>query len=102
MRISYGVMSNFDEETNEFDYIACVAVASSEELPQGMVSFKVPDQTYAVFKCSLPMLRDAFQYAHRWFADSDHERSTGSEFELYGSEFHVDQTMYLYVPIRSD
>ncbi len=103
MAVSYGVMDNLDSETGEFDYIACVEVTSSEELPQGMVSTKVPDQTYAVFKAALPTIKEAFgQICREWLPESGHERSPGPEFELYGKEFGVDQTIYIYIPIRAE
>jgi AraC family transcriptional regulator len=103
MAVSYGVMDNPDNETGEFDYIACVEVASSEELPQGMVSVKVPDQTYAAFKAALPKVKEAFgQIYGEWFPGSGYKRTPGPEFEFYGEEFGVDQTIYIYIPVQVD
>lgn len=102
-KISYGVMDGFDRETGEFDYIACVEVTPSDEGPSGMEGVKIPDQTYAVFKSTLPTIRQAFDYAYReWFPQSGYERSPGPEFELYGDEFHKDQTIYIYIPLSGD
>jgi AraC family transcriptional regulator len=100
--VSYGVMDNFDPETGDFEYYACVEVEPESEPPEGMVRHTVPDQTYAVFKCILPKIHDAFHYAyHEWFPASDYERSGGPEFELYDAAFHVDETIYLYSPVKT-
>ena len=99
---SYGVMDNYDEDSGEFDYIACVEVSSSEEVPQGMVSAKIPDQTYAVFRATLPKIKEAFgQIYGEWFPESRYERSPGPEFELYGKEFEIEKTLFIYIPIRA-
>jgi AraC family transcriptional regulator len=80
-----------------------VEVASSEELPQGMVSVKVPDQTYAAFKAALPKVKEAFgQIYGEWFPGSGYKRTPGPEFEFYGEEFGVDQTIYIYIPVQVD
>ena len=98
--VSYGVMDNYDEESGDFDYIAGVEVSSVGTIPEGMVSHAVPDQTYAVFKCTLPTLHQAFQHAYReWFPESGYMRIKGPEFEWYNEEFHVDETLYLYIPL---
>jgi AraC family transcriptional regulator len=100
--VSYGVMDSFDMETDDFDYYASVEVELGAEPPQGMLRHTVPEQTYAVFKCTLPNIHDEFRYAYReWFPASEYERAQGPEFELYNAEFHVDQTMYLYIPVKS-
>ena len=103
MEVTYGVMDNFDRESGAFDYIACVEVEPEVDPPEGMVRHIVPDQTYAVFQCTLPNIHDAYRHAYReWLPTSDYERSIGPEFELYGPEFHVDQTLYLYIPVKSE
>jgi AraC family transcriptional regulator len=103
MTTSYGVMDNFDSESGEFDYIACVEVTSSEELPEGMVVIKVPEQTYAVFKTPLPRIKETFGQIYReWLPESDHKRTSGPEFELYGKEFDLAQTIFIYIPIKAD
>ncbi|HEY71116.1 MAG TPA: AraC family transcriptional regulator [Anaerolineae bacterium] len=99
-KISFGVMDNYDEETGEFDYIAGVAVDSDKSIPDGMVSHTVPEQTYAVFRCTLPTLHPTFQHIYQeWLPESGHERSKGPELEIYNEEFHVDETLYLYIPL---
>ena len=100
MTVSYGVMDNYDEDSGEFDYIACVEVSSSEASPEGMVRLTVPEQTYAVFKATLPTIKQAFgQIYQDWFPKSGSKRVPGPEFELYDKEFDVDKTIYIYIPI---
>jgi AraC family transcriptional regulator len=48
-RYGLGVMDNYDEKTGEFDYLAGVEVEEASDIPQGMESWQVPEQTYAVF-----------------------------------------------------
>ncbi len=100
---SYGVMDNYDEDSGEFDYIAGVEVSSAEEIPDGMVSHVVPDQIYAVFKCTLPTLHQTFRRIDQeWFPESGHKRAKGPEFEFYNEEFHIDETLYLYIPLIAE
>jgi AraC family transcriptional regulator len=99
--LSFGVMDNYDEATGEFDYFACVAVDSTRDVPKDMASYAIPEQTYSVFKCTLPTIRDAFQYANQeWFPASDYKRAPGPEFELYDKDFDKDETIYIYIPIE--
>jgi AraC family transcriptional regulator len=103
LTIAYGVMDNYDEDSGEFDYIACVEVASSEELPEGMVMVEIPEQTYAVFKASLPTIKEDFDKVYQeWLPSQDLRRAPGPEFELYDREFDVDQTIYIYMPVRME
>lgn len=100
-RLSYGVMDNYDHESGQFDYTACVEVEGEAELPEGMVQVEVPAQQYAVFKTNLENVREAFDHAYQeWLPQSQHQRAPGPEFELYGEEFEADQTIYLYIPVR--
>ena len=57
---SYGVMGNMDDETGEFDYLAGFPVAGEFDAPDGMKTWDVPEQKYAVFPTTLPDLMDTF------------------------------------------
>ena len=48
--VFYGAMHHFDTPTNEFDYVAGVQVQAGQTAPEGMVSWQIPAQTYAVFE----------------------------------------------------
>lgn len=101
--VSYGVMDNFDEQTKEFDYVAAQEVSELGELPEGLVVWEVPSQTYAVVTCTLPALMEAYDYVYKqWLPGSDYVRAPGLEFELYDERFHPEQPhseMDLYIPI---
>lgn len=101
---AYGVMDNYNEESGEFDYVAGIEVDSAADIPEGMVSIDVPEQTYAVFTSTLPTLVETFQHAYKtWLPQSGYKRVDGPEFELYDETFNpADETsvMYIYIPVR--
>lgn len=102
--VAYGVMGNYDHSMGEFDYVAGVEVDSVADIPEGMVSWEIPEQTYAVFSFPFAALREAYQYAYKtWLPVSDYQYADGPEFEFYPEEFNPDDEnskMALYVPIK--
>jgi len=102
--VAYGVIDNFDMRSGEFDYVAGFEVESIADIPEGMVSWEVPEGTYAVFTCTLPTLMEAFQYAYKtWLPQSGYSRADGPEFELYDENFDPEDEsseMYIYIPIK--
>jgi len=98
-------MKDFNEET-EFEYIAGMEVTSLTDIPEGMLSYEVPAQRYAVFthKGSLETLGDTYKAIYSdWFAKNDYEFKPGAEFELYDERFKFgaeDSEMDIYVPIK--
>ncbi len=102
--IAYGVMGNLDESSGEFDYVAAIEVESADDLPNGMVSWEVPEQTYAVFTCTLPTIGKAYKHAsEKWLPQSGYRRGTDVEFELYDKDFDPgdpSSEMTIYIPIR--
>ena len=102
--VSYGVITEFDESTNEMEYVAGVEVNELSEVPDGMVSVEVPAQTYAVFPTTLPALHDTIARIYdEWLPDSDYERTSGPEFELYDEDFDPndeDSELHLYIPVE--
>jgi AraC family transcriptional regulator len=102
--LCYGVEDNFDENTHEFDYVAAFEVPGDAEAPEGMVKWEVPAQSYAVFTCTLPTIREAYDTAYRsWLPQSGYQRAAGPEFELYDQDFDPrvpSSKMYLYIPIK--
>ena len=101
--VSYGVMGNFDPQTNTFDYQAAIPVSGDAPLPEGMVAWSIPEQTYAVFKSTLQNIGETFGKIYGgWFEQSGYTRATGPEFEYYGSEFCPDKgsaVIYVWVPV---
>ena len=111
-RIALGIcphtdLKDFNEET-EFEYISGMIVTSFEEIPEGMMSYEVPAQRYAVFthKGSLETLGETYHSIYTdWFAKNDYEFQPGAEFELYDERFKFgaeDSEMDIYVPIKQE
>ena len=102
--IAYGVMGNLDESSGEFDYVAAIEVENADDLPNGMVSWGVPEQTYAVFTCTLPTIRETFQHVYEtWLPQSAYQRGMDVEFELYDADFDPEDPsseMTIYIPIK--
>lgn len=102
-QVSYGVMGNMNQESGEFDYLAGYEFAGGGKLPEGMETWSVPAQKYAVFPATLPTLMEVFGYINEnWFPRSGYSRTGGPEFELYGEEFNPQDSnsvLYLYIPV---
>jgi len=101
--VCYGVCANGDEETHEFDYFAGFEVDSTADIPEGMVSFEVPEATYAVFATTLPDIGKTFEHAyHTWLPQSGYHATGGPDLELYDEAFDPSDpysTLYIYIPI---
>jgi predicted transcriptional regulator YdeE len=102
--IAYGVMDHFDEVSGEFDYLAGIKVGEGGDLPDGMVSWQIPAQTYAVVSTTLPTIRDVFDELYNaWLPASGYRRAPGPEFELYDERFNAAEPhseLDLYIPIE--
>ncbi len=99
---SYGVCGNMTED-GSFDYLAGFEVADDAEVPEGMARWDVPEQRYAVFTCTLPTVREAYDYIYNtWLPQSEYEHAPGPEFEAYGETFNYEDPeskMELFVPV---
>ena len=102
-QFAYGVEDNFDEKTGEFDYLAGYSVSPGTKPPEGMSSWDLAARTYAVFPCTLPTIRQAFDHIYqKWLPASGYARVPGPEFEFYDETFSPnipESVMYLYVPV---
>lgn len=101
---AYGLTIDMDMETREIAYMAGMAVESDAEVPEGMVSVEVSEQTYATFTCTLPTLQAAYEaFYGEWMPASGYKRGYGPELELYGEDFdpndEASQRMEVCVPI---
>ncbi len=99
--ISYGVEGNVNEETDVFDYVAGIEVSEADDIPEGMAVWEVPENTYAVFPCSLRNLGETLTWIHQsWFPESEYQPAEGPMFEYYDTDFDpIDQKMAMYVPV---
>jgi AraC family transcriptional regulator len=97
-------MTNYDEGTKEFDYLAGHQVEPGAKAPQGLATWDIPEQTYAVIPCTVPTIMEAYQFFHKeWLPNADFEACAGEpEFEFYPEDFDDIQTstIFMYFPIR--
>jgi predicted transcriptional regulator YdeE/DNA-binding transcriptional MerR regulator len=102
-RVCYGVCGDLEED-DTFKYVAGFEVSSTADVPEGMVSWQVPEQKYAVFPCTLPTIHQAYEHAFQtWLPQSGYQRAQGPDFELYGEDFEPqvqDSNMHIYIPIE--
>jgi predicted transcriptional regulator YdeE len=103
-RECFGVCAELEEDGETFKYLACWEVSSPTDIPEGMVSWEIPAQTYAVFPCTLPTIHEAYEHAHQtWLPQSGYKRAAGPDFELYDMSFNPqipDSVLYIYIPIE--
>ncbi len=101
--VAYGLTVNMDMASGEFDYMAGMQVSRTDDIPDGMVSFGVPAQNYAVFPCTLPTLREVFDQIYGvWLPGSGYVRTSGPELELYGETFDPRDpasVFEVYIPV---
>ncbi len=98
---AYGVCGNVQPD-GSFQYLAGIEVSQVEDQPADMSHWRVPEQTYAVFPCTLQNVRETYHHAyHNWLPQSDYERVDGPDFELYPEDFNPETGtgMYIYIPI---
>jgi AraC family transcriptional regulator len=100
---SYGVTGNFDQERGVFDYLAGFEIRSGSESPEGMETWRLPEQTYAIFPTTLPSLMETFdKITNVWLPESGYRRAEGPEFEFYDESFDPqdeNSRLYLYIPV---
>lgn len=102
--VCYGISDNMDPATGKFDYIAGLEVSRAEDLPEGIVRWKIPGGRYAVFTTTLPKVGETFMYAYKtWMAESGCEATGGPDFELYDEDFDPqdpNSQFEVYIPIK--
>jgi AraC family transcriptional regulator len=91
------------EEGSLFEYLAGAEVASLDNLPQGMVGWKIPALTYAVLPAhdvaGIGPVNDYF--LREWLPHSQEYRAgEGLMIEYYPETFSQDLIIYLYFPIK--
>lgn len=99
----FGVCGDLDDKGN-FRYMAAVEVTEAKDLPEGMTTWEIPEQTYAVFPCTLTEIHQAYQYAHgTWMPENGYKRAEGPDFEYYDMDFQAGDPkslLYIYIPIK--
>jgi len=102
--VAYGVSRSIpNAEPGVFEYLSAVEVKSITNLPQGMVGWEIPAQTYAVFPVyGLSDIGRVINFCYKeWLPQSkDYDVVDGPLFEFYPETFDQDSTLYIYVPIK--
>lgn len=71
-----GVFIAGDYSEAEDGYWVCVEVKDVVEVPEGMVSVMIPEQTYAVIRHTGPNheIRQTYETLHTWMRENEYER----------------------------
>ena len=99
---SYGICGDAQED-GSFRYVAGYEVSSTEDIPEGMTSWIVPEQKYAVLPGTLKTIGETYKYIFEtWLPQSQYEYAHGPDFEYYGEDFDPggEEKLYIYVPIK--
>jgi len=102
-RVFYGVCRCAGKDDGSFEYLAAADVDSLDNLPQGMVGWEIPEQTYAVFEVNgLKDLHQAFERAYgEWLPKSQYDAAEGPMFEYYPETFcSEDSMLYIYIAVK--
>lgn len=105
---AFGIYESYEENDDEvsFSYVCAVAVSNFDQIPDGMTSRVIPEQTYARFthKGSLKNLHDTLKYIWgSWLPKSKYEYVEKPDFELYPQGFNdedPENKLYLHIPIK--
>ena len=103
-RVSYGVIGGFDPQQQRFDYMAGVSVTRTGRLPDGMVAWELPGQTYAVFDARLRHIGEAFGHIFgAWLPTAGFRQADAPYFERYGASFdpgNPDSGIEIFIPVH--
>lgn len=91
----------------EFTYMAAVEVTSFDEVPEGMVTYTVPAQQYALFTHKGPAstIPEATKKIYgEWLPQTGYETLIAPELEIYDERYcgpmSEDSVMEIWVPIK--
>ncbi len=101
--VSYGVCKDMDMESGLFDYMACVEVKNTDNVPADMVAAEIPAATYAVFPATLTNLGEVFMQAEAAITAAGRQPVMLPQLEVYDEKFdpRVDGSIvYVYIPIE--
>ena len=89
-----------------FDYLACVLVESSQNIPDGMEFIEIPPAKYARFihKGALDTLVKTYEAIYSgWVNDTEHKLAETDQIEWYDNRFEfgqLDSEMDILIPIQ--
>ena len=100
---AFGICGDMEED-GSFSYLAGIEIEMAEDLPADMEIWDVPENTYAVFPCTLAEIHQTYEYAHgTWMPKNGYKRAAGPDFEFYDEAFdpsQPDSILYVYIPIK--
>lgn len=103
--LSYGLIQQGKEKDDRLEYYAAVEVSHIESLPEGMVSFCVPESSYAKFQHrGQPLtVNNTVNYIYSsWLLQSGKRHTYAPDMEIYGHEYIPDSDdciIYYAIPI---
>ena len=95
----YGVSYDINKETREFSYFIGSELGKNKEIPDNMLTFKLPAREYVVVECSLNTLQNGWKAASKWIKEHGYRDISPPEFEFYPEDHETDDDLlYIYVP----
>lgn len=102
----YGVVYEYDRDSEEFTYVAGVPVEDAGPLSPKLTAVEIPASTFAVFETDAPETGSLLlEITETWAANTEYEPIDGPLFEYYGAgdEPTARSGGYeFYVPIEDD
>jgi predicted transcriptional regulator YdeE len=98
---AYGVCGRVEPD-GSFHYLAGIEVSQVDDQPEDMTHWTVPEQTYAVFPCTLQTIHETFRHAYQnWLPHSGYKQTDGPDLEFYPPEFDAQAGtgMFVYIPV---
>ena len=102
----YGIVQHSEDNSEQLEYYAVIAVNEIRCIPKGMVSIEIPAARYAKFthKGSIKDIDNTINYIYSsWLLQSDYVHTYGADLEFYTEKFnpHSDQSeIYYAIPIK--
>lgn len=102
----FGVISEFDEKSDAFNY--SIMVISNQKTPEGYEELIIPTETWAIFDCFGPVpesIQKGWTYLkNEWVVKYPFEHGHSPELEWYsdGNPFDKQYLSQLWIPIKED
>ncbi|MFC3749013.1 GyrI-like domain-containing protein [Paenibacillus sp. GCM10012306] len=82
-------------------YFACYEVPEGNDIPEDMVSFKLPGHTYAKVTCTNKTIQDGYGYVFDWMQKSGHKQlSEACSIEIFYIEETDEEKVELLIPVE--
>ena len=99
--VAYGVCGDVDDN-GRFHYMAGYG-SDHPDIPEGMARWDIPEQTYAVFPCTLDTISETYQFIfEKWLPQVNYQPAGTPDFEFYPEAFdpETSKDMAVYMPIK--